>query len=292
MPNLNATIKKQVLVARFLLPELNQKPNLQKLSIALFVCTALLLSMSLSNNAIARDAAKGLEIAKEIKKRDEGWTDTSAETQMILRNPSGDESIREIRVKTLEIADDGDKSLTIFDQPRDVAGTAFLSFSKVSGPDDQWIYLPAVKRVKRIATRNKSSPFMGSEFAFEDMTSFEIEKFTFAYLRDETINGEDSYVIEQIPTDKYSGYSRQLVWIDKAHYRVQQVEFYDRKNSLLKILRPTEYQQYLGKYWRALRADMENVQTGKSTTLLTKDIEFKTGFDVSDFDKNALRRLR
>ena len=239
-----------------------------------------------------KDAAKGLEIALEIKNRDKGWTDSNADMQMILRNQSGDESIREIRIKSLEVENDGDKALTIFDQPRDVAGTAFLSFSKIKGADDQWIYLPAVKRVKRIATRNKSSPFMGSEFAFEDMASFEIDKFSFAYLHDESMNGEDCFVVEQIPTDKYSGYTKQIVWVDKAHYRVQKVEYYDRKESLLKVLKPSDYKQYLGKYWRALRAYMQNVQTGKSTTLLTTNLEFQTGFDQSDFNKNALRRLR
>lgn len=240
----------------------------------------------------ARDPEKGLEIATEVKNRDLGWIDTQASLEMILRSPNGDESVREIRVKTLEIDGDGDKALTIFDQPRDVAGTAFLSFSKVSGPDDQWIYLPAAKQTKRISTRNKSSPFMGSEFAFEDMTSFELEKFTFAYIKDDNFNGMDCFVVEQIPTDKYSGYSSQLVWIDKAHYRVQQIEFYDRKKALLKVLRPTDYKQYLGKYWRALRLDMDNKQTGKSTTLLTKELDFQTGLDDSDFNKNALRRLR
>ncbi len=249
-------------------------------------------SLFLSTDILARDAAKGLEIAQEMKARDKGWTDTLADMQMILRSPSGDESVREIRVKTLEIDGNGDKSLTIFDEPRDVAGTAFLSFSNIEGPDDQWIYLPAIKRVKRIATRNKTSPFMGSEFAYEDMTSFEIEKFTFAYLRDEEMNGLDCFVVEQIPTDKYSGYSRQIVWVDKAHYRVQQIEFYDRKNALLKILMPSEYEQYEEQYWRALRADMDNQQTGKSTTLLTSEIEFGTGLTEDDFDKNALRRLR
>ncbi|MFC3120858.1 outer membrane lipoprotein-sorting protein [Agaribacter flavus] len=238
------------------------------------------------------DPAKGLEIAKEMKKRDEGWVDTLAETQMILRSPDGRESIRDIRVKTLEILEDGDKSLTIFDQPRDVAGTAFLSFSHPVGPDDQWIYLPAIKRVKRIATRNKSGPFMGSEFAYEDMASFEIEKYTFAYLQDDTFNDIDCFVVEQVPVDKYSGYKRQVAWIDKEHYRVHKIEYYDRKNALLKVLTMDEYEQYENKFWRALRADMENVQTGKSTTLLTSDIVFKTGLDEQDFDKNALRRAR
>jgi outer membrane lipoprotein-sorting protein len=233
---------------------------------------------------------KGLEIATEMKLRDKGWIDTSADMQMILRSPDGRESVREIRVKTLEINGNGDKALTIFDAPRDISGTAFLSFSNTQGPDDQWIYLPAVKRVKRIATRNKSGPFMGSEFAFEDMTSFELEKFTFNYLRDETLNGVDMFVVEQQPTDEYSGYSKQIVWIDKEHYRPHKVEFYDRKDALLKILTIDGYQQYQDKYWRADRSDMDNFQTGKSTTLLMTEIEFKQGLDEKDFDKNALRR--
>lgn len=263
--------------------------NLTKLTIMLLFLSTSLLSTS---SSFAKDPEKGLQIAQEVKKRDLGWVDTTASLQMILRNPNGDESVREIRIKTLEVDDDGDKALTIFDQPRDVSGTAFLSFSKVSGPDDQWIFMPALKRTKRISTRNKSSPFMGSEFAFEDMTSFEIEKFTFAYIKDETLNGLDCYVVEQIPTDKYSGYSSQLVWIDKEHYRVQKIEFFDRKKALLKVLQPTDYKQYLGKYWRALRIDMNNQQTGKSTTLLTSEINFQTGLKDSDFNKNALARLR
>ncbi|WP_395344637.1 outer membrane lipoprotein-sorting protein [Ningiella sp. W23] len=242
--------------------------------------------------AFADDAARGLEIATEVKNRDRGWVDTSADMEMILRSPDGRESVRQIRVKTLEVDDDGDKSLTIFDAPRDVEGTAFLSFSHIEGPDDQWIYLPAVKRVKRIATRNKSGPFMGSEFAFEDMVSFEVEKFTFKYLRDEQLDGRDMYVVEQVPVDEFSGYSKQIVWVDKEHYRLEQTEFYDRKGALLKVLSLDDYQQYEGQYWRALRADMDNMQTGKSTTLLTSDLRFKEGLDTKDFDKNALRRAK
>jgi hypothetical protein len=94
---------------------------------------------------------------------------------MILRNTQGDEVEREVRLKLLENSDDGDKFLTIFEQPLDVKGTAFLSFSHAIEPDDQWMYLPKLSKVKRIRSRNKSGPFMGSEFAFEDMSSFEIK---------------------------------------------------------------------------------------------------------------------
>jgi hypothetical protein len=183
---------------------------------------------------VAADAEKGLEIAKERKTRDIGWGDSQASSSMILRNAQGQETERKIRVKNLEVLDDGDKGLTIFDQPRDVKGSAFLNFSHAVEPDEQWIYLPALKRVKRIASRNKSGPFMGSEFAYEDLSSFELEKFSFNYLRDEQFNGEQMFVLEQVPTDKYSGYRKQLVWIDKEHYRAFKIEFYIGEPCYLK----------------------------------------------------------
>ena len=132
---------------------------------------------------------KGLAIAEERKARDLGWGDSISQAEMILRNAQGQETIRKMRLKSLEVENDGDKALTIFDQPLDVKGTAFLSFSHATTPDDQWMYLPALKRVKRIASRNKSGPFMGSEFAFEDLSSFEVEKYSYQYLRDELFNG-------------------------------------------------------------------------------------------------------
>ena len=152
--------------------------------------------------------------------------------------------------------------------------------------------MPALRRTKRIATRNKSGPFMGSEFAFEDMASFELEKFTFSYLRDEQLQGVNCFVVQRIPRDQYSGYSKQIVWYDQQHYRIQKIEFYDPKQALLKVLTASEYTHYLEKYWRAHRVTMENVQIGNSTLLLTSDIQFQTDVDAADFHKNKLSRLR
>ncbi|UCH66394.1 MAG: outer membrane lipoprotein-sorting protein [Ignavibacterium sp.] len=235
---------------------------------------------------------KGLEIAIEADKRDLGFGDSSSELTMILRNKQGDESKRKISNKTLEVKDDGDKSLVIFNEPRDVKGTAFLSFTHKSGPDDQWLYLPALKRVKRIASDNKSGPFMGSEFAYEDISSQEVEKYTYKYLKDETVDGIDCFVMERYPVDENSGYTRQIVWIDKAEYRPMKVDFYDRKNSMLKTLTYHEYKQYMDKYWRADKLSMINHQTGKSTDLLFADYKFANGFSDSDFNQNSLKRAR
>ena len=133
---------------------------------------------------------------------------------------------------------------------------------------------------------------MGSEFAYEDISSQELEKYSYKYLKDEVVNGKDTFVIERIPEYKKSGYSKQLVWIDKEIYQPLKVEFYDRKKTLLKTLTYHDYKQYVNKYWRSLRMEMNNHQTGKSTTLAWKSYEFQTGLSDRDFDKNALKRMR
>jgi outer membrane lipoprotein-sorting protein len=235
---------------------------------------------------------KGLAIAVEADKRDEGFGDSTANMTMELRNKQGDSSTRYIRIKTLEVIGDGDKSMSIFDEPADVKGTAFLTFSHAIKPDEQWLYLPALKRVKRINSKNKSGPFMGSEFAYEDIASQEVEKYTYKYLRDETLNGIDCFVIERYPAYKHSGYTRQVAWINKAEYRPEKVVFYDRKNSLLKTLTYDGYQQYLDKFWRADQMNMENHQSGKSTTLTWSNYQFRTGLEDRDFNKNSLKRAK
>ena len=235
---------------------------------------------------------RGLQIAQEADKRDSGFGDQTASLIMELRNKQGDSSIREVRVKTLEVAGDGDKSMSIFDRPADVKGTAFLTYSHSARPDDQWLYLPALKRVKRITSKNKSGPFMGSEFAYEDISSQEVDKYSYRYLRDEVINNIDCFVIERIPTYEHSGYTRQEAWINKKEYRPEKIVFYDRKNALLKTLTYMDYQQYMDKYWRADKMLMINHQTGKSTLLSWSEYTFNVGLDEGDFSRNSLKRAK
>lgn len=258
--------------------------------------SALALSLAFSAasfNALAETPEeKGLAIAVEADKRNTGWQDSTADMTMTLRNKRGEESVRTLRVKSLEVQDDGDKSLTIFDEPKDVRGTALLTFSHKVDSDDQWLYLPALKRVKRIASRNKSGPFMGSEFAFEDLSSQEVEKYTYKYLRDEACGELTCFVVERFPVDKNSGYTRQIAWIDQAEYRVYKVEFYDRKKSLLKTLEASGFQKYEGQFWRADMLAMQNHQTGKSTDLIWSNYQFKQGLEDGDFTKNSLKRAK
>ncbi len=233
---------------------------------------------------------KGLEIAKKADEVDQGFESSSVSLTMILTNKQGQTSTRYLKNQTLELTEDGDKSLIVFDSPKDVKGTATLTFTHKVGSDDQWLYLPSIKRVKRISSSNKSGPFMGSEFAYEDLSSQEVEKYTYKFIREETYNGQPTYVVERDPVDEKSGYTRQLVWYNKDNYRLEKVEFYDRRNALLKTLLYKNYKLYLGKHWRAGELFMENHQTGKKTQLLFEDYQFKLGLAENDFTQNSLIR--
>jgi len=255
-------------------------------------CLATLLSASLLISLPAFSQTpeeKGLEIAKEQKQRNTGWKDSTSEMKMILRTASGRENTRFIKVKSLEVQGDGDKSLMVFDQPKDVQGTSFLSFSHIGKPDDQWIYLPALKRIKRISSKKKSGSFMGSEFSYEDLSSFEIEKYNFKYLRDEDIDGKKHFVMESIPTDKYSGYSRLITWVEQDEFLTKKIEFYDKRNKLLKTMLVDEYKLYNDKFWRPIVSTMQNQQTGKSTILEWNSMALNTGLSETEFTKNALK---
>ena len=235
---------------------------------------------------------RGLQIANEVERHDKGWLDTSTNMKMVLRNRQGDESKREIRIKSLEVDGDGDKSLTIFDSPADIKGTVFLSYSHAITPDDQWLYMPALKRVKRISSANKSGPFMGSQFAYEDLASFEVDKYKYKYIKDAKLNNIETFVVENYPQYGHSGYSRQVVWVDKARYIPLKIEYYDRKNVLLKTLVFNDYKPYLDNYWRAHKQSMKNHQNGKTTLLTFSDYQFKKGLSNNSFSRNSLKRSR
>ena len=264
-----------------------------------FISNILIVWLALSAwsvTAIAETDAekKGFEVAARSDRSDRGFTDNVVKLSMVLRNAAGKESSRSLEIKTLEVPDEsvGDKSLVVFDSPRDINGTSLLSHAKILDPDDQWLYLPALKRVKRISSTNKSGPFVGSEFAFEDFTSLELNKYSYKWLREEPCGEFTCDVVERYPRYENSGYTRQIAWIDQQVFQARKIDFYDRKDSLLKTLEQQDYREYEGGYWRAHRLIMTNHQTNKSTELVYSDYEFKTGLTDNDFVKGVLKRAR
>jgi hypothetical protein len=209
---------------------------------------------------------------------------------MILRDKQGGEAVRTFRMMALEQQDDGDKTLAIFDKPADLAGTAVLTYSHALAPDDQWLYLPEVKRVKRISSQNKAALFMGSEFAYEDLSSWEVKKYRYKYLRDEAIDGHDCFVVENVPAYADSAYSKQIEWVDKQIYHPRRLDYYDRQGRLLKTMTFSNYRQYLDKHWRASEQRMENHQTGKVTEVIWGPYNFKAKIYESEFTPQGLAR--
>ncbi len=242
-----------------------------------------------ANPILAETPAEiGLKIAMAADQRHSGFADVKADLKMVLRDNKGNQAQRELSSQRLEVQGDGDKVLLTFKAPADIRNTALLSHTHSLRADDQWLFLPSLKRVKRISSKNKSGPFVGSEFAFEDLSSQEVEKYTYNFLRNEPCGSLVCHVLERFPEYEHSGYTKQVVWLDRQHLRILKTEFYDRKSSLLKTLTVKGYQQYLGKHWRPAEMRMQNHQTKKSTVLYWTNYQFKTGLVARDFVKDKL----
>ena len=241
-------------------------------------------------------AERGLEIAEETARRDDGFGDFSVEGQMILRNKAGKESVRKFTTTTLENPDvsEGDKSVIVFSEPRDVKGTALLTHTKIEPEDDsQWIFLPAIKRTKRISSSNRTGKFVSSEFSYEDLGSEEVADNDYLWLADMPCPTDESLScaqVESYPKNPRSGYSKRVSYTDLDEYRVHKIEFYNRRGDLEKILTFEDYSQYLGQYWRSHNMIMENIQTGKSTRLNWGEYSFRKGLTEQDFTPQALER--
>ena len=250
---------------------------MKKIVLASIVMTGTLFAMS------------GLEIAKKADEVTSGFESSISTMQMIMINSAGQKTVRDMRGKTLE-KEGGDKSLMEFLSPADVKGTKLLTYQHVNKDDDQWLYLPALKRIKRISSRNKTGSFMGSEFSYEDISAQEVEKYTYPGETQEVPCGDKTcYKGERIPKDKLSGYTKQITWIDKENFLVQKVEYFDRKKALIKTAIFSDYKKIDG-IWRVGKIDMKNHQNDKETILIWVDDKVKAGLSDKQFNKRVLKQ--
>lgn len=240
---------------------------------------------------------KGLEIIKKSIALDNGFIDSTVEGQMVLKDKSGNESVRKFKNLIFEELDDtlGDKSIIVFTEPRDVKGTSLLTHAKIEPQDDdQWLYLPALKRVKRISSSNRTGKFVSSEFSYEDLSTDEPEDYTFKWIEDGPCLTETSltcHLIEATPKNKKSGYSKRVIYVDTDEFLYQSVKFYNRRGDLEKELHFKGYQKYLDKFWRADLLEMTNLQTGKSTVIAWENYQFQTNLSLNDFKPEKLAKM-
>jgi outer membrane lipoprotein-sorting protein len=165
-----------------------------------------------------------------------------------------------------------------------------MNWSYDSGQDDdQWIYLPALKKVKRIASDSKSDYFMGSDFTYDDLGERHPDEDNHKILREETLNGENCYVIESTPKDDDNMYSHTITWIIKDKWIGLKKEFYDEDGEHLKTLNIQKYEQISG-YWLIPVMEMHNVQKDHRTRLEMKNIKIDQAVDDGIFTERMMQR--
>jgi len=183
-----------------------------------------------------------------------------------------------------------DKQIMWFLQPADVKGSSFLRLSYDDRDDDMWIYLPAFKKVRRIASHAKKGSFMGSDFTFEDLGDRKLKEYTYQLLGEEEIDGKSCWIIESVPNDEVAtDYSKIVSWIWKEEYLDIKEEYYDKKGNLKKV--KTLDVIKVDKYWVPTLIVMENLKSDHKTEMVFEDIEVDTGLDENMFKSNYMTRI-
>ena len=233
---------------------------------------------------------KGQAVAMELAARNTGYKDLGGDVEMTLKDASGGEAKRRFNLKVLEKtdADSGDRSLIVFDSPADVKGTAVLSHAKAGDEDEQWLYLPSARRVKRISSSNRTGAFVGSEFSFEDLTGNDGRKYSWKLAGRAACGASQCLTLEATPKDPQSAYSKRVLHVDAQEFRIQSIEFFDRKGAKLKTLTYDAYKKMNGRFWRAQTWSMQNHQSGKSTVVSFTSMRLGNGYSASDFSTGKL----
>lgn len=236
------------------------------------------------DQATSEAQKRGREIASTVDRNDAGFSDYIVDGQMSVVRPGGEPAVREFEMNTLEVRDGGDKRLVVFSKPRDLAGFVSLTHTHAGAPDDQWIYLPAVKRAKRLAARDKTGSFAGSEFSYEDIATWELSNYDYEFVREEPCGEPQTtcYTIANLPRYEYSGYSKLVETIDPRIWQPVRIVYFDREGRELKKLDFFGYKQYLNKYWRADRILMTNALDGSKSEILWTDYRFQSGLRDED----------
>jgi len=262
-----------------------------KLTQCAFIISSLLAaSTTMANTSTTDKAARGSEIASSVDRHDAGFEDYVVTGKMTVKRPGGISATREFEMNTLELRDDGDKRLVVFSQPRDLAGFVSLTHTHPSAPDDQWIFLPATSRSKRLASRDKTGSFAGSEFAYEDIATWELSNYHYEFIQDEPC-GEPvttCHTIANIPKYTYSGYEKLVETIDPRIWQPVRIVYFDRQGRELKRLEFFDYQEYEGKHWRPGRIVMTNAHDGSESEILWQNYRFKTGLRDADLREARL----
>lgn len=232
----------------------------------------------------------GREIIRKVEERPDGDNRKSLMTMQLV-NHRGATRERTILSYSMDLGKDS-KSIMFFQSPADVKGTGFLSwqYDDPDRDDDKWLYLPAMKKVRRISGSSaKKENFMGSDFTYDDMGGRNVDEDEHQLLKEEQWDGSLCWVVESKPLEEDAVYSKTLSWIRQDALVPVKVEFYDRMGKLLKTLVASEISRESG-YWTTRKLEMTNHQRNHRTLILMENIEYDIAMNESLFTVPALER--
>lgn len=217
-------------------------------------------------------------------------TDMRTRVTMRLVSREGSERVRELTMARRTLREGGEQRYFLFfHRPPDVREMAFLVWKYPGRDDDRWLYVPALKLVRRIAASDKHTSFVGSDFSYEDISGREPEEDSHRLVREETVGGRDAHVVESIPRDPGGAeFSRKLSWIETATGLPLREEYYDQRGDLARVFTADEVKAVQG-FWTVTRRTMTNVQSGHRTEVTLSDTRYDLKLAPDLFTERALR---
>jgi len=250
--------------------------------------TGILFSTALAHALTAEEISKNSFIASKV-------ADSTSDSTFRLTNASGQERTRETTGKSkLRAGTLDNQRYVLFKSPSDVKNTATLLIERSGGDDDIWIYLPALKKVRRLVSSDKKSSFVGTDFSYGDVIGHKVEDWNHKILKEEKVGDEEVWVMESLPktpaVTENSGYSKRVSWISKKSFIAVKGELYDASGALLKKLTQSNIQlvDEKNKKYQPMLLQAENVQTGHKTSIEFKNFKANTGVKDDYFKSQNL----
>jgi len=218
----------------------------------------------------AQDAVSIMNSAKNRVKMDT----ISSRSRMVITAKNGSTSERVIDQYSKD-GPNGGRTVIVFQSPANVAGTRFLTMDTAGGGQDQWIFLPSLGRVRRIAASESGGSFMGTDFSYDDISSMDrdLSLDNHTLLREETLNGKSCYVIQSVPKDNAYQYSKTITWIDKTAFLIYKSEMYNRRGEMAKVMEMSDFKDVQGRL-TPMQTKISTVGAGTSTTIFMEIIKY------------------
>ncbi|MFH2130007.1 MAG: outer membrane lipoprotein-sorting protein [bacterium] len=260
-----------------------------------FLCMAVL-----SPGVLSAAELSALEVMRRVDQRDDGETSNS-ELTMILIDKNKNQRVRKLKGFRKDYGKDV-KSISFFLSPADVRNTAFLSFEwdDETKEDDNWLYLPALRKVKRISSGNKKDSFMGSDFSYADMNGLKLSEWEYSFINEsEQVEGFDCWVIEGIPKKEMrnkvideTGYLKSVSWVRKDIFMSVRAKLYVKKGNEIKYFTASDIVQ-IDSIWTAKKLTMKTTKRNRTdhmTVLIFDNIIYNKGVDDTLFTTQRMER--